>query len=447
MTGRASGSWPREAATTVSAALREPERSPLGDLLDDAPSERVVRRIWQQIDRGQGKRAFPDLGFAVAAALSVVVVVVFSLFLRGPGPLEGTEGEIPAALVAESGRRSLALSDGSAIILEPEGRLEVLGNDDRTFVTALRAGQATFEVEPGGPRRWVVEAGLVSVEVVGTAFRVERSPTSVRVEVLRGVVIVRGDVAGGEQRLTRGQSITVSEPPAGDGAAGERASTQPAKDAPASERSEAPRVTLSELEDVVDPWGEEEDAKAARSATPSTGTRPPPSPRDFSAPAPSEWAPSPTPAPPATDESLEQLPSDEEDELQLDDVENPLLALDPVDEALQAADEARRAGDVAAATRLYEQAMRLASPSDSRRGLAALSFARTSSSPVQVARVLRSGLPSMPPSLREAALARLIEAEAAAGDEVQAHFHAREYLRLYPNGPRADSVRRLSGLP
>ncbi len=38
-------------------------------------------------------------------------------------------------------------------------RLEILRNDGRSFVSVLRRGSGTFDVEPGGPRHWIIEAG------------------------------------------------------------------------------------------------------------------------------------------------------------------------------------------------------------------------------------------------------------------------------------------------
>ena len=58
---------------------------------------------------------------------------------------------------------------------------------------ATRRGGVRFEVEPDGPRRWTIETGLATVEVVGTVFEVERAPGAVDVRVERGVVVVRGE--------------------------------------------------------------------------------------------------------------------------------------------------------------------------------------------------------------------------------------------------------------
>jgi len=75
----------------------------------------------------------------------------------------------------------------------PRRSLEVLNNDQSSFSTALRRGRATFEVHPGGPRRWTVEGGLATIEVVGTEFTLERGPESAGGHRAPGRGAVRGE--------------------------------------------------------------------------------------------------------------------------------------------------------------------------------------------------------------------------------------------------------------
>jgi transmembrane sensor len=198
-------------------------RAPLRQALEDPASEQELRRVWGLIQHRRAQaRARRDvrtfarwgaLGLAVAVVALVAVVVLRapSRFIsRAPGPLlVGTAA--PAVLVARQG--GVSLSDGSHIDLAPSARLEVVDNSGRAFVSVLHAGRATFEVRPDGPRRWTIEAGLASVEVVGTRFSVTREPTSVEVAVEHGIVLVRGErVPDRIQRLTAGQRLRVSAP-------------------------------------------------------------------------------------------------------------------------------------------------------------------------------------------------------------------------------------------
>ena len=75
--------------------------------------------------------------------------------------------------------------------VEPHSRLVALGGEDRGWVVALEDGAAGFAVPPREARpRFVVEAGDVRVEGVGTRFRVDRDAQRVCVEVSRGLVRV-----------------------------------------------------------------------------------------------------------------------------------------------------------------------------------------------------------------------------------------------------------------
>jgi len=70
----------------------------------------------------------------------------------------------------------------------------------------LRRGGARFDVTPNPDRNFAVEAGPVTVEVLGTEFDCNRDGDQVTVEVIRGSVSVAWD--GGSTILKTGQSGT-----------------------------------------------------------------------------------------------------------------------------------------------------------------------------------------------------------------------------------------------
>jgi transmembrane sensor len=140
-----------------------------------------------------------------------------SVALAGPLSALPAQGAAERAPVVLGGGVEIAietpLSDGSKISPRKGTRLAVLENTASRFVTLLGAGRAEFAVKPGGPRRWLVECGLATVEVVGTAFELERDATSLRVEVQHGVVLVRGELVPDRvRRLTGGESLEVRVP-------------------------------------------------------------------------------------------------------------------------------------------------------------------------------------------------------------------------------------------
>jgi transmembrane sensor len=172
--------------------------------------EGQIKQMWQRIDHAPVGSRRPWLWALVAAAAVLLLGVSLFRAQRGAEPrqLALVSGSTPTVLSTDDGPSASRFDDGSQISLASGTRLEVLRNDARSFVTALRRGGVTFDVKPGGPRHWVIEAGELSVEVVGTRFRVERGLDVTRVSVEHGIVMVRGErVPGGSVRLTAGKSF------------------------------------------------------------------------------------------------------------------------------------------------------------------------------------------------------------------------------------------------
>lgn len=194
--------------------MRELERARAA-LRDDVDEARV-QRMWTVID---ARRVAPKRRIRRSALAIASVVVAFAVawvawpsrapVVRSTALRLATEAPLPARFVGE-----VRLSDASRVEVDDDARVDVLENDARTLGLALRRGRARFEVTPGGPRAWRVEAGAVSVHVVGTVFEVHRSSDGVLVEVERGAVLVRGvSVPDQVQRLEAGARLFVRSAP------------------------------------------------------------------------------------------------------------------------------------------------------------------------------------------------------------------------------------------
>jgi transmembrane sensor len=239
--------------------------APLREQLTERLDELRVQRIWNSVRaRRTGslfakRRGVPRWSLAVAAALAVLLAVGwYQRAVKAPlpvanGPLVSRGGVAFSTLGGERATDN-QLSDGSFIRLDPGSRLEVLENTSKTFVSVLRSGRGAFAVQPGGPRRWTIEAGLLTVEVIGTRFSVARRAASVDVSVEHGVVLVRSElIADHVQRLTAGQQLSIRLPlaptpespaPAGSAAASVAA---PAPSASVALPTSAPPVSLAAL--------------------------------------------------------------------------------------------------------------------------------------------------------------------------------------------------------
>jgi len=136
------------------------------------------------------------VGGAAAAAAAVGGVALLS-----PGQtFVTTTGEI----------RRIPLRDGSTAAINSGSRLDVRF-DDQVRRVRLTDGEVWFRVAKDERRPFLVEAGLVRIEAVGTAFSVRRRDDGVEVRVTEGVVEVWVDgVAGQAIRVPAGVSTFVS---------------------------------------------------------------------------------------------------------------------------------------------------------------------------------------------------------------------------------------------
>lgn len=198
----------------------------------------VVERAWEGIDRKRGRAARPWLVTGAAFAMAIVLVIALAFRAPAAGPLRADGAIVTAFAGGEQGTR-VTLSDRSVVALDRGTTLSVLENTDVSFTTLLTSGVATFDVTPGGPRRWRIELGCGAVEVVGTRFTIDRGASRVVIRVERGAVLVRSDLVRPHrvERLEAGSTL-VLELPAAPSSAVEP--PPPPASSPALARSDAP---------------------------------------------------------------------------------------------------------------------------------------------------------------------------------------------------------------
>jgi len=206
----------REIEKTVASARRAgPPWSP-------ARQQQVSWAVMNRIETTRRRRPLIALSFAGAVA----VVGLFVWQRTQPAPSVATSAEMEGPLAS-------SLSDGTRIVLDDATtvlRKTVEAGDDVLF--ELESGGARFEVARRPSRIFRVHAGEVTVQVIGTGFRVRRTQARCQVAVEHGRVLVSW--WGGSRELGAGEQGTF--PP-------ETAAAAPPSSAglgPASARSGSP---------------------------------------------------------------------------------------------------------------------------------------------------------------------------------------------------------------
>jgi transmembrane sensor len=352
---------------------------------DPRRTEQALARVEARIVREKRARR---AGIAAIAAGAMVVLLSVGFFaVRGSGEAERA--------VAVAALAPLKLRDGSEVLATSASTELRVAEETPTGVRVeLAHGAVRCQVTPNPERAFVVQAGAVSVTVVGTEFLVERRGASAWVAVTRGKVRVSwGDGEARHALVSAGESglfppaapiaemYAVSEPPPG--------TKRPDDTAPAERARQARQIYRSHV---------------AR--------------RDY----------------PGAFAVL---------------AHNPVLAGDTVEELLVAADVARLSNHPAHAVPYLQRILR-EHARDDRAPMAAFTLGRTLSGLGRTREAMntfgrvRSAWPASP--FGEDALVRQAEAAAKLGDRAAAARLAEQYDREYPKGRRRAEVRRYAGL-
>jgi hypothetical protein len=236
------------------AALRV--AGPVRELTPVPVDEWAVRRMWEGIQRRERARQLARwkgsaggrwplaptlLGCGLVVLLAVVAMQLYSpsrtdavaplaagpLLTREAQRFASVEGPLAGAPVR------VELADGSSIEAFPGARVDGLASSASEFVVLLRGGRARFLVQPGGPRRWLIETRNARVEVVGTVFSVDADEAGADVQVEVGTVLVRSPMLpDGVQRLDAGQSLELRAPAPPPAAASAPPEASPAPSSP-----------------------------------------------------------------------------------------------------------------------------------------------------------------------------------------------------------------------
>lgn len=145
---------------------------------------------------GRGRR--PAVWIAAAAAACLLLVTMPAMLKR--------IGADYATSTAES--RTVSLADGTRVQLAPDSAFSASLTAQGRIIK-MSSGRAFFDVAKDAARPFVVQAGNVSITVLGTAFDVRVSDEAVAVAVQHGRVGVQRPHEQAEERLLPGDQVTI----------------------------------------------------------------------------------------------------------------------------------------------------------------------------------------------------------------------------------------------
>lgn len=161
---------------------------------------------WSSLDKPRAQTAPRPWGvhrrwLAVSGLMAASLAAVGLFLAQAPDAYQTQVGEI----------RRVPLADGSVAAVNTASRLEFKVVDGRREAN-LQRGEAWFQVAKDSRHPFVVEAGRVRVQAVGTAFSVRRSAEGAEVLVNEGVVEAWAAGAEGHRiRIGAGQRAFVTD--------------------------------------------------------------------------------------------------------------------------------------------------------------------------------------------------------------------------------------------
>lgn len=105
-------------------------------------------------------------------------------------------------------QKRIPLPDGSTMVLQPETRLELPRNYNKTGRTVvLQSGTVQFEVAHHEQLPFTVDLGVASVRDIGTTFTIVKTSDSITVAVTEGKIAFTEKSSGATRELSAGGSL------------------------------------------------------------------------------------------------------------------------------------------------------------------------------------------------------------------------------------------------
>lgn len=164
----------------------------------------------EQLERAKKRRRLVQYSWGSAAVAACFAVVMWTLL-----PVN-VQHSVPASnLVAvqqfsSEKAQQVSLSDGTQVAMNVHAQLEFTENS-RTRKAILSKGEAYFSVHRDESRPFTIHAGNATIEVLGTAFNVDKTLRETLVEVFHGKVSVTSLDGSQHVELVKGERARVTD--------------------------------------------------------------------------------------------------------------------------------------------------------------------------------------------------------------------------------------------
>lgn len=197
----------QQAFNRIAAALGQPEIQVVAQRIKDnvtltiVPDAPTSRADHETKDSRTTKTIWSKAGFSSAAAVALVAAL-FALDTSLPGPTSQPQYQTAKSAAYQSQQQqfitavgennSASLADGSIVYLNGDTALTV-NHNEKSREVSLPHGQAYFDIAHEPQRPFIVQLDTASVQVVGTAFDIDRLTNKTEIRVYEGIVKVNAD--------------------------------------------------------------------------------------------------------------------------------------------------------------------------------------------------------------------------------------------------------------
>jgi len=164
---------------------------------DEAAWSAFQQQLGERQAHSKDKAAVPFTRYRWLAAAAVIILAAGAVWWTFTG-----KGSASTFETARGEQRTISLTDGSTVTLQPETRLRLaqdFNKNGKERTVFLLSGTARFEVAHDAAKVFSVETDAIRVQDIGTQFTIEKSSDSVVVSVSSGMVAVSAKTPGAGQ--------------------------------------------------------------------------------------------------------------------------------------------------------------------------------------------------------------------------------------------------------